>query len=93
MAIRRTLLTSSAGVKLTLVETVERDRVIDAHFRVTTFRTVQPRVYADRVLAEEAFAREVTASKNDPVAVAVAAGLDEATNAMALHMQKTPPPK
>ena len=72
MAIRRTLLTSSAGVKLSLVETVNGDRVADGHYRLTTFRTVQPRMYADRVLADEAFAREVTASRKDPVALAMA---------------------
>lgn len=73
MAIRRTLLTSSAGVKLMLVETVERERVTDSHFRVSTLRLGQPRVFADRALAEGAYAREVIASQKDPVAMQMAA--------------------
>ena len=73
MTIRRTLLTSSAGVKLTLVETVDRERVTDSHYRVSTLRMGQPRVYADRALAEGAYAREVIASRKDPVAMQMAA--------------------
>lgn len=72
MAIRRTLLTSSAGVKLVLVETLERDRITDSHFRVSTLRLGQPRVFADRALAEEAYALEVISSQKDPVAMQMA---------------------
>jgi len=73
MTIRRTLLTSSDGVKLTLVETVDRERATDSHFRVSTLRMGQPRVFADRALAEGAYAREVSASRKDPVAMQMAA--------------------
>ena len=72
MPIVRTPLMSSSGVKLIKVETVAGDRVTDLQYRVTILRQAQPRMIADRELAEAAFLQEVTASKADPVAVRLA---------------------
>ena len=64
---------SAAGANVSLAETVTAARVTDGHYRLTTFRTVQPRVFGDRALAEEAYAREIIASEKDPVAMQMAA--------------------
>lgn len=72
MPIVRTPLMSSSGVKLIQVETVIDGRVTDLQYRVTTLRQAQPRMIADRQLAEAAFYKEVAASKADPVAMKLA---------------------
>ncbi|WP_421729148.1 hypothetical protein [Brevundimonas sp.] len=72
MPIVRTRVMSASGVKLIKVETMAGDRVTDLQYRVTTLRQAQPRMIADRELAEAAFLQEVTASKADPVAVRLA---------------------
>ena len=68
MAIKKTELKTEAGVKLTLVEEVTPlGSVRSQHYRLTTLRPNQPRVLAEKRLAEEAFDLEVVASLMDPL--------------------------
>jgi hypothetical protein len=68
MVIRKTELKVEAGVRLTLVEEVSPlGNVRSQHYRLTTQRPNQPRVLAQRELAENAFDLEVIASLMDPV--------------------------
>jgi len=73
MAVRKTLLKSDTGVCLHRVEEVVGSKVGPVHFRLSTLRPAQPRVIADKKLAEAAFIAEVAASKKDPIAVQMAA--------------------
>jgi len=73
MAVRKTLLNSDAGVKLTRIETVtDRGRVDAIHYRLSTLRPSQPRLLADEALAQSAFNVEVAASRRDPTAMRLA---------------------
>lgn len=72
MAIRRTTIMTSTGVRLIQIDTVLGDRPTDRQYRLTTLRQAQPRLFADRALADEAFAAEVQASKLDPTALKLA---------------------
>lgn len=68
MPTRKTPLREAAGVKLIQVDEVMPDgvRVCATHYRISTLRPNQPRVLADRGLADEAFDLEVIASLSDP---------------------------
>jgi len=72
MAIRRTTIMTSTGVRMVQIDTVVGDRATDTQYRLTTLRQAQPRLFADRALADEAFAAEVRASKLDPTALKLA---------------------
>lgn len=68
MPIRRTPLREASGVKLVQVDEVSPDgkRVRATHYRLSTLRPNQPRVIAERELADEAFDLEVISSLADP---------------------------
>lgn len=72
MGVRKTLLKSDTGVCLHLVEDVVGTRVGAIHYRLSTLRPAQPRMIAEKALAEAAFLAEVAASKKDPIAVRMA---------------------
>lgn len=68
MATRKTLLRSSAGVRLERVERLSaQGKLQTQHFVLKTMRPNQPRVISDEDLAGEAFDLEVVASLMDPV--------------------------
>ena len=68
MANRKTLIRSEAGVRLERIETLDaRQRATSTLYCLRTLRPNQPRMIADRIEADAAFAREVTASLRDPV--------------------------
>lgn len=69
----KTLIKSEAGVRLERIEEMAIGQKVRTLFKVSTYRPPQPRIIADRDEAEEAFAREVTASMKDPVIVALLA--------------------
>ncbi len=74
MAIRKTLLKADVGVKLIRVEELtSSQKLISTHYRLSTLRQAQPRVIAEEARADAAFDAEVTASRNDPTAVRLAA--------------------
>lgn len=74
MAVRKTLLKANVGVKLTRVEELSANqKVMAAHYRLSTLRPAQPRVLVDLGAAEAAFIVEVAASKKDPTCVRLAA--------------------
>lgn len=63
------LIAEEHGVRLTFLEG-------PGHFRITTRRPMQPIIRSDRAEAETCFAREVAASRRDPVVARIlAAGL------------------
>ena len=66
MAETRTLIAAEAGVRLERVERLS-GRQRSSLFKLSTYRPPQPRFIADQDEAEEAFAREVSASLKDPV--------------------------
>lgn len=72
------LIAERHGVRLTFVDS-KPERLSGTggpHYRITTKRTAQPVCRSDRAEAEACFAREVAASKRDPmVARIIAAGL------------------
>lgn len=71
MAQKKTLVTSKAGVRLERIEDrAERQRG-KITFKLSTYRSPPPRYIADFDEAEEAFAREVAASLQDPVIAAL----------------------
>jgi len=73
MAIRRNLLEADAGVMLTQVETLSPRLVVkDTHYRLNTLRMNQPRMFANRLLALDAFKAEVLALSKDPTAMRLA---------------------
>jgi hypothetical protein len=71
MAQKKTLLASKAGVRLERIEDMAERQRGKITFKLSTYRPPQPRYIADEREAEEAFAREVTASLEDPVIVAL----------------------
>lgn len=72
------LIAEEHGVRMTFVD-VTRERASGTggpHYRITTKRPAQPIIRTDRAQADTCFAREVAASKADPmVARILAAGL------------------
>jgi hypothetical protein len=71
MAQKKTLVASKAGVRLEQIEDMAERQRGKVTFKLSTYRPPQPRYIADEREAEEAFAREVTASLQDPVIVAL----------------------
>ena len=71
MAQKKTLVASQAGVRLERIEDLAERQRGKITFKLSTYRPPQPRYIADEREAEEAFAREVTASLEDPVIVAL----------------------
>lgn len=69
MATRKTLIKSSAGVRLQRIEHLARQQVLQATWRVSTMRQNQPRTFADETEAEDAFDMEVIASLTDPIII------------------------
>lgn len=70
MAETRILIAAEAGVRLERVERLSGQQR-SALYKLSTFRPPQPRFIADQVEAQEAFAREVSASLKDPVVIAL----------------------
>lgn len=69
MPTRKTLLKSTAGVRLERVESLSaQGKLQSRHFVLKTYRPNQPRVLADESAALDAFDLEVIASLADPVA-------------------------
>lgn len=68
MAMRKTPLLETRGVKLIQVDEVSSDgiEVRSTHYRLTTLRPNQPRLIADERGALDAFDLEVIASSADP---------------------------
>lgn len=75
MAIKKTVLKRDTGVCLTLVEETIGNRPGPKHYRLTTLRPAQPRVIADKAMAQAAFNAEVAASKLDPIAVQISSSM------------------
>lgn len=73
MAQKKTLVASKAGVRLERIEDLAERQRGKITYKLSTYRPPQPRYIADEKEAEEAFAREVTASLQDPVIVALMA--------------------
>ena len=71
MAQKKTLVRSKAGVRLERIDDMAERQRGKITFKLSTYRPPQPRYIADEREAEEAFAREVTASLQDPVIVAL----------------------
>lgn len=71
MAQKKTLVASKAGVRLERIEDLAERQRGKITYKLSTYRPPQPRHIADEREAEEAFAREVTASLQDPVIVAL----------------------
>ena len=71
MAQKKTLVASQAGVRLERIEDLAERQRGKITYKLSTYRPPQPRYIADEREAEEAFAREVTASLQDPVIVAL----------------------
>ena len=71
MATRKTLITSHAGVRLQRVEHLARQQVIQSSWRLSTMRQKQPRTFANKIEAENAFDMEVIASLTDPNIIAM----------------------
>ena len=69
MAQKKTLVASKAGVRLERIEDLAERQRGKITFKLSTYRPPQPR--PDELEAEEAFAREVTASRRDPVIAAL----------------------
>jgi len=70
MGTRKTLIKSSAGVRLQRIEQLSgQQKVIQRSYRLSTLRANQPRTFADEKEAENAFDLEVIASLTDPVIV------------------------
>ena len=67
MATRKILIHSESGVRLERIETPGQRGATSTMYCIRTMRPNQPRMLADRDEAELAFAREVVASKRDPV--------------------------
>lgn len=67
----KTLIKSEAGVRLERIEEMAKGQKARTLFKISTYRPPQPRFIADKDEAEEAFAREVTASMKDPVIVSM----------------------
>lgn len=76
MATRKILVHSESGVRLERIETRSQRGATSTMYCVRTLRPNQPRMLADRAEAELAFAREVTASRLDPVIKAMLRGPD-----------------
>lgn len=73
MTIQRTLIKSTAGVRLERVEQLSaQGKLQSRHYVLKTFRPNQPRVLADETAALDAFDLEVIASLADPVACRMA---------------------
>lgn len=68
MPIRKTPIREASGVKLVQVDEVSADgkRIRSTHYRLSTLRPNQPRVIADRGIADDAFDLEVISSLADP---------------------------
>lgn len=69
MATQKTLIRSSAGVRLQRIEHLARQQVVQSSWRLSTMRQNQPRSFADEAAAEDAFDMEVVASLSDPIIV------------------------
>lgn len=68
MPTKETLLKSESGVRLELVEKLNRNQAVETRaYRLRTLRLGQPRMFADEREAEDAFDLELIASLNDPV--------------------------
>jgi hypothetical protein len=71
MAQKKTLVASKAGVRLERIEDLAERQRGKITYKLSTYRPPQPRYIADELEAQEAFSREVTASLQDPVIVAL----------------------
>ncbi len=69
MATRKTLIRSSAGVRLQQIEHLARQQVVQSSWCLSTMRQNQPRSFADEASAEDAFNMGVVASQSDPIIV------------------------
>lgn len=68
MPTKKTLLKSQSGVRLELIEQLNRNQAVERReYRLRTLRLGQPRMFADQREAEDAFDLELIASLNDPV--------------------------
>ena len=68
MPTKKTLLKSESGVRLELVEQLNRNQAVERReYRLRTLRLGPPRLFADEREAEDAFDLELIASLNDPV--------------------------
>lgn len=73
MQIRKSLIKSSAGVRLERIEKLSaQGKVQQEHFTLRTLRRNPPRIIADERTALDAFDLEVIASLADPVASKIA---------------------
>jgi hypothetical protein len=66
---KKTLIAARAGVRLERIEDLAERQRGKITYRLSTYRPPQPRFIADKDEAEDAFAREVSASLQDPVIV------------------------
>ncbi len=70
MPTRKTLLQSRAGVRLHRIEALSAaQKVVSQTYRLATYRTAQPRNFADERAALDAFDLEVIASLQDPLVI------------------------
>lgn len=68
MKTRKTLVKARAGVRLERIEGLcAQGRVLQQIYRLSTRRSIRPRVLADALDADEAFDLEVLATLSDPV--------------------------
>lgn len=68
METRKTTIRSQSGVRLELIEQLNRRQAVERQeYRLRTLRMGQPRLFADEHEAEDAFDLELMASLSDPV--------------------------
>lgn len=68
MPTRKTTIRSQSGVRLELIEQLNRHQAVGRlEYRLRTLRLGQPRLFGDERAAEDAFDLEVIASLTDPV--------------------------